>query len=95
MLLRQTAIELERWHYDKVLANQAIYYAELISQALTYVIVRDQFNVEEKLEILIARLRGVQALAELGLISLRNGSPQKTQRAVKILEQTISFYSNH
>ena len=95
MLLRQTAIELERWHHDKVLTNQAIYYAELISQALTYVIVRDQFNVEEKLEILIARLRGVQALAELGLISLRNGSPQRTKRAVKILEQTIFFYNNH
>ena len=95
VLLRQTAIELERWDHDKVLTNQAIYYAELISQALTYVIVRDQFNVEEKLEILIARLRGVQALAELGLISLRNGSPQRTKRAVKILEQTIFFYSNH
>ena len=95
VLLRQTSLELERWHYDKVLANQAMYYAELISQALTYVIVRDQFSVEEKLKILIARLRGVQTLAELGLISLRNGSPQRTQRAIKILEQTIFFYSNH
>ena len=69
VLLRQAAIELERWQHDKVLANQAIYYAELISQALTYVIVRDQFTDEEKLEILITRLRGVQSLAELGLVS--------------------------
>ena len=95
VLLRQAATELERWQHDKVLANQAIYYAELISQALTYVIVRDQFTDEEKLEILITRLRGVQSLAELGLVSLRNGSPQRTRRAVKILEQTIGFYNNH
>jgi len=95
VLLRQSLMELERWQYDKVLDNQAIFYAELISQALTYVLVRDQFTAEEKITILITRLRGVQSLAELGLASLINGSPQRTRRAIKILQQTNEFYKNN
>lgn len=94
VLLRQAQMELERWHYDKVLNNHAIYYAELISQALTYVFVRDQFSSTEKIEILIARLKGVQSLSTLGLNLLKNGSPQRTRRAVRILEQTLAFYKN-
>ena len=95
VLLRQSLMELERWQHDKVLVNQAIYYAEVISQALTYVLVRDQFTPEEKMTILMARLRGVQSLSKLGLASLKNGSQQRTQRAVKILTQTLEFYQNN
>ena len=61
VLRRQCLLELERWHHDEVLDNQAIYYAELISQALTYLLVRDQFTPAEKLKVLQGRLRGVQA----------------------------------
>ncbi len=95
VLRRQTLMELERWQYDKVLANQAMYYAELISQALTYLLVRDQFKSEEKIKILIARIRGVQSLSELGLTKLKNGSQQRTRRAIGILKQTIEFYENN
>ena len=94
VLQRQTLMEVERWQHDRVLVNQAIYYAEVISQALTYVLVRDEFTPEEKINILIARLRGVHSLGKLGLASLKNGSQQRTQRAVKILTQTAEFYEN-
>jgi uncharacterized protein (DUF885 family) len=95
VLRRQILMELERWQYDKVLDNQAIYYAELISQALTYLLVRDQFTAEEKNNILLARLTGVQSLSELGLVLLKNGSPQRTRRATKILRQTVDFYETN
>jgi uncharacterized protein (DUF885 family) len=95
VLRRQSLMEMERWQHDKVLVNQAIYYAEVISQALTYVLVRDQFTPKEKINISIARLRGVESLTKLGLASLKNGSRQRTQRAVKILKQTVEFYENN
>ena len=85
-------MEMERWQYDRVLENQAIYYAELISQALTYLLVRDQFDNKDKLLVLQARLQGVESLAQYGLKSLKNGSPQRSERAVRILEQTREFY---
>ncbi len=95
VLRRQTLMELERWQHDKVLDKQAIYYAELISQALTYVLVRDQFTPGQKKDILLARLKGVQSLCELGLDLLKNGSPQRTRRAVKILQQSVEFYETN
>ncbi|NKB35775.1 MAG: DUF885 family protein [Gammaproteobacteria bacterium] len=95
VLRRQALMELERWQYDRVLENQAIYYAELISQALTYVLVRDQFTPEKKKDILLARLKGVQSLSELGLDLLKNGSQQRTRRAVKILRQSVDFYETN
>ena len=94
VLLRQSLLELERWKRDRVLLNQAIFYAELISQALTYVLVRSQFTPEEKVDILLVRLRGIQSLSELGRARLENGSQQRTRRAVNILEQTLSFYED-
>ena len=48
VLRRQIKLELERWQHDLVLANQPVWYAELISQALTYIVVREQLTLEEK-----------------------------------------------
>ena len=92
VLLRQTKLEMERWQHDDVLANQPIWYAELISQAMTYVLVREQFTSAEKIRATVQRLNGVQMLCKLGLKILRNGSKERTVRAINILERTASFY---
>ncbi len=94
VLRRQIKLELERWQHDLVLANQPIWYAELISQALTYIVVREQLTPEEKLHATVQRLQGVQSLCELGIDRLQNGSRERTQRAVEILERTTAFYKD-
>ena len=92
VLRRQIRLELERWQQDNVLVNQPVWYAGLISQALTYIVVREQFTPEEKLQATLQRLRGVQSLCTLGTTNLQNGSRERTQRAVEILERTMVFY---
>ena len=92
VLRRQARRELERWVHDGALVNQPIWYAEVISQALTYILVREQFTPEEKFEAVLRRLKGVQSLCELGITNLQNGSPERTRRAVEILERTRTFY---
>ena len=62
VLRRQTRLELERWQQDNVLVNQPVWYAGLISQALTYIVVREQFTPAEKLQATLQRLKGVQEL---------------------------------
>ena len=94
VLRRQIKLELERWQHDLVLANQPVWYAELISQALTYIVVREQLTPEEKLHATVQRLQGVQSLCELGIDRLQNGSRERTQRAVEILERTTAFYKD-
>ena len=95
VLRRQARRELERWVRDRALINQPAWYAEVISQALTYILVREQFTPEEKLEAVLQRLKGVQSLCELGITNLQNGSPEKTRRAVEVLERTKTFYRDN
>ena len=95
VLRRQARRELERWVRDRALVNQPAWYAEVISQALTYILVREQFTPEEKLEAVLQRLKGVQSLCELGITNLQNGSPEKTRRAVEVLERTKTFYRDN
>ena len=95
VLRRQTTLELERWQQDNVLVNQPVWYAGLISQALTYIVVREQFTPEEKLQAVLQRLRGVQNLCELGRTALQNGSRERTLRAVETLERTRTFYRDN
>ena len=92
VLRRQTRRELERWQHDMVLVNQPVWYAGIISQALTYILVREQFTPEEKLDAVLQRLKGVQSLCNLGITNLRNGSGERTRRAVEVLERTKTFY---
>ena len=92
VLRRQARRELERWVRDRALVNQPAWYAEVISQALTYILVREQFTPEEKFEAVLQRLKGVQSLCDLGITNLQNGSPERTRRAVEILERTRTFY---
>ena len=94
ILRRQARRELERWVHDKALVNQPAWYAEVISQALTYILVREQFIPEEKFDAVLQRLPGVQSMCELGIVNLQGGSPERTRRAVEILEHTRTFYKD-
>ena len=94
VLRRQARRELERWVHDGALANQPAWYAEVISQALTYILVRDQFTPEEKVDAVLQRLPGVQSLCKLGVVNLQNGSSERTRRAVEVLERTRTFYQD-
>jgi uncharacterized protein (DUF885 family) len=94
VLLRKTKQELEHWQYDQVLVNQPIWYAELVSQAMTYVLVREQFTSSERMRATVKRLQGVQKLCELGLKMLRKGSKERTARSIDILKRTASFYQD-
>ncbi len=92
VLRRQAMRELERWVHDKALVNQPAWYAEVISQALTYILVREQFTPEEKFDAVLQRLQGVQSMCALGITKLQDGSPERTRRAVQVLERTRTFY---
>ena len=92
VLRRRAMRELERWVHDKALVNQPAWYAEVISQALTYILVREQFTPEEKFGAVLQRLRGVQSMCALGIANLQDGSPERTRRAVEVLERTRTFY---
>ncbi len=94
VLIRKTKQELELWEHDKVLVNQPIWYAELISQAMTYVLVREQFTSAERIRATTARLQGVKKLSALGIKTLANGSKERTARAINILKKTASFYND-
>ena len=92
ILRRQARRELERWVHDKALVNQPAWYAEVISQALTYILVREQFIPEEKFDAVLQRLPGIQSICEVGIVNLQDGSPERTRRAVQVLERTRTFY---
>ena len=94
VLRRQARRELERWVRDRALVNQPAWYAEVISQALTYILVREQFTPEEKFEAVLQRLKGVQSLCDLGITNLQNGSGERTRRTVEVLERTKTFYQD-
>ena len=95
VLRRQANRELERWAHDEALVNQPSWYAEVISQALTYILVREQFTPEEKFDAVLQRLPGVQSMCKLGVVNLQNGSPERTRRAVEVLERTRTFYRDN
>ena len=92
VLRRQAMRELERWVRDDALVNQPAWYAEVISQALTYILVREQFTPEEKFDAVLQRLPGVRSMCELGVVNLQDGSPERIRRAVEVLERTRTFY---
>jgi len=95
VLLRQSRLELERWEQDRVLSQQPQWYAEMISHALTYVLVREELAPIEKYEAVLKRLKGIRSLCRLGIKNLENGNPVRTESALKTLEQTAVFYEEN
>lgn len=95
VLLRNARMEIERWEQDRVLQQQPQWYAEIISQTLTYLLVSETLRPEEKLKAVLKRLEGIEALSRLGIRTLNNASPQKTLGALHTLDQAAVFFDGN
>jgi uncharacterized protein (DUF885 family) len=92
VLMAQSLEAQARWAEDRPLQGQPQWYAEQVSQALTHLLVRDQLSAQARSDAAIARLQGVAALCRQARESLRGGQLQRTQRALRTLAGTRSFY---
>ncbi|PCI50506.1 MAG: hypothetical protein COB49_03790 [Alphaproteobacteria bacterium] len=95
VLLRRVRMELERWEQDRVLYHQPQWYAEIISQALTYLLVSEELTSEEKFEAVLRRLEGIRSLSHLGIKTLNDASPERTSGALRTLDQTAAFFEGN
>lgn len=94
VLQRQIRLELEKWQQDKVREQQPQWYANLISDALTYVLISERLSEPSRLSAVMVRLEGVDALCRLGIKQLANGNSQRIQAALANLERTVGFYKS-
>ena len=89
----QAVDEQASWREDEPLTRQPQWYAGQVSQALTHLLVRDQLSAAARQQALFARLNGVTALCQLGVEQLTGGNALQTQRAIRTLAGTRSFYA--
>jgi hypothetical protein len=92
LLERQILDELEKWEKDRIFENSPLFYAGMISQALTYVLARDELSPPERWVAVDKRLAGIRDLCAEGIILLKKGSPHNTERSISVLESTAYFY---
>jgi hypothetical protein len=92
LLERQVLGELERWEKDRDFENSALFYSELISQALTHILARDDLFPDEKLKAIDNRLAGIKTICTQGQSLLKNGRPHNTEEAISVLESSARFY---
>ncbi len=95
LLYRRIEAELDRWTRDHVQARSPLFYAGLISQALTHVLVRKDLDGTEKWRAVQARLEGVKRLCRLACEQLEDGPPHNTERSLPVLDGTARFYRNN
>lgn len=95
LLLRQITGELNQWSGDEVYKRAPIFYAGLISQALTHVLVRKDLEEAEKWDAVKNRLNGVRTLCSQGKAHLADGRPHNTERSLPVLEGTARFYRDN
>ncbi len=93
-LVDQAFNEEAEWREDRYLSAQPQWYAEQVSQALTYLLVREQLDPKERSRALIARLEGVARLCEQAASTLVTGNELRTRHALRVLAGTRSFYEN-
>lgn len=92
LLKRQVLMEIANWETDRPHENSAALYSGLISQAMTYILARDQMDPSETMKAINSRLNGIAALCDTGMKTLKNGSPERTRRSVTMLESSAGFY---
>ncbi len=92
LLERQVLWELERWEKGKDFENSSLFYAELISQAMTHILARDELSPDEKLKAVDNRLTGIRKICTQGQTFLKNGRPHNTKRSISVLESSARFY---
>jgi len=93
MLAEQVRREQSDWAVDQPLAQQPQWFAELVSQALTHLLVREQLSPEARSQAAIERLDGVASLCETAVVTLEGGNRLRTERALRVLAGTRTFYS--
>jgi uncharacterized protein (DUF885 family) len=92
VLLTQVRRERSLWEQDRPRETQPQWYAERVSQALTHLLVRDQLDLRARSEALLQRLAGVAELCDLAIERLGEGNLMRSQRALKVLASTRSFF---
>ncbi len=92
LLERQIQSELERWQMDREFENSPLFYAELISQALTHILARNDLALDKKRIALTNRLAGIGAMCTQAQAFLKNGRPHNTKGAISVLESSARFY---
>lgn len=92
VLAAQALDEQAEWAEDQPLSQQPQWFAEQVSQALTHLLVREQLSPEARSNAAIARLEGVAALSRSAASSLVGGQRDRTERALRTLAGTQSFY---
>lgn len=91
--LAQAEDELATWDEDAPLSRQPQWFAELVSQALTHLLVRDQLSAQQRSDAAVARLAGVAELCRSAVESLTGGNRLRTQRALRTLGGARAFYA--
>lgn len=94
VLLAQAEDELAVWAEDEPLERQPQWYAEQLSQALTYLLVREQLSPVDRSTALVARLEGMRRLCAVALEQLNGGTVARTERALNVLAGSQSFLSS-
>jgi uncharacterized protein (DUF885 family) len=92
LLKRQVFLELEKWQQDRQHRQSPALYSEMISQAVTHLLARDQLKPAETRRAIENRLKGMNELCREGIRSLENGPPERTQGSIDLLEKTAAFY---
>lgn len=92
ILRRQVAAEVALWSEDDVLRGQPQWYAEQVSQALTYLLVRERLPQEERYRALLARLAGIRRLCDQGREYLVAGNRWHTEAALRSLAASERFF---
>jgi uncharacterized protein (DUF885 family) len=93
ILKKTTRSEIETWEVDQAHENSPSLYAGLISQAMTYVLVRSNLSPGEKIKAISNRLTGIRKICAFAKNRLKSGRPAQTGRSIQGLESSARFYS--
>lgn len=94
LLRRKVKSELMKWETDQDFRKNPSLYSGMISQALTYILVRGNLSYQEKIEAISVRLTGIQKLSLFAVKNLKSGRPAQTSRCLRGLQASASFYGN-
>jgi uncharacterized protein (DUF885 family) len=94
VLRAQLLEDIAGWREDAPRRRQPQWYAEQVSQALTHLLVRSALSEQERSDAVVARLRGVARLCDLGARQLEGGSGLRSDYALRTLARTREFYAS-
>lgn len=94
VLARQVERELALWRDDRPLQNRPAWYADQVTQALTYLLVSEGFTDAQKREAVQERLDGIRRLCELGRRELVAGNRLRSEAAIRSLDASAAFFDN-